>query len=552
MSSLFRLLAGLILILILSGKSFSQCVVINEMLINGPGKCDGSCNPDTEEWIELYNTCSSPADIGCFVLTDGEFTVTVPQGTTIPANGYYVIGSNGSIGTGTVDLNISTCNCTSGVKIGTLTNPNDQLILADKDGNVQNGVIWGGGQNLPLNITAAPSGGSCPQTTISASSSSSFFESLPSTGGNGCTIARVCDGSKSWEERCNSTISMGTTNGALPLVKFSASKTTICKGECLSFTDSTVGAATWKWTFSGSDSATSLLQSPSNICYNSNGNYDVTLSVTTGCGKDSSTKASYIKVGGSGQIPVVTALRDTICDGTPATLSVTDSLGVLQWQSSAQQTNFADISSEKNKNLFSFPSQTTYYRIYVTTNGICTDTSAPYKIVVNPSPVADYSFEPVTGNEDQLSFNSSASVGATVYDWDFGDGEGSSDPNPIHSFAKDTFYHVCLTAYNGSNCSFTVCKDIKITFTGVTENLNVHNEMKIYRNPYSDYFFIESNQLIKSVTVYDVLGRNVFTLNSTNKTNTPILINAPLLSQGVYYLKVNFTDGELVRTLVKW
>lgn len=552
MNSLFRFLAGLTLVLMLSEKSFSQCVVINEVLINGPGKCDGSCNPDTEEWIELYNTCSSPADIGCFVLTDGEFTVTIPQGTAIPANGYYVIGSNGSIGTGTVDLNISNCNCTSGVKIGTLTNPNDQIILADKDGNVQNGLIWGGGQNLPLNITATPSAGGCPQTTVSATSSSSFFEVLSATGGNGCTIARVCDGSKSWEERCNSTISMGTTNGALPLIKFSASKTTICKEECLSYIDSTVGATSWKWTFSGADSTTSVLSSPSNICYNGNGNYDVTLTVTTGCGKDSSTKTSYIKVGGSGQIPVVTALRDTICDGTPTTLSVTDSLGVLQWQSSAQQSNFSDINSEKNKDLFSFPSQTTYYRIYVTTNGICTDTSAPYKIVVNPSPVADYSFNAVAGNNAQLEFNSSASVGASVFDWNFGDGGRSADPNPVHTFAKDTFYHVCLTALNGSNCSFTVCKDIKITFTGVTEDLNVHNKVRVYPNPYSDYFFIEADRVMESTEVYDVLGRNIFTLNNPNKTNAPIMINLPSLSQGVYYLKIKFTDAEIVRTLVRW
>ena len=54
---------------------FSQCVVINEVLVNGPGACDGFCEPNTEEWIELYNTCTTAVDLSCFVITDGDFTV---------------------------------------------------------------------------------------------------------------------------------------------------------------------------------------------------------------------------------------------------------------------------------------------------------------------------------------------------------------------------------------------------------------------------------------------------------------------------------------------
>lgn len=552
MKPLFRLILCGIFITSLNYKSSAQCVVINEVLINGPGSCDGSCNPDTEEWIELYNTCSSPVDISCFVIADGEFTITIPEGATIPANGYYVIGSNGSIGTGTVNLNISTCNCTSGMKIGTLTNPNDQLVLADKDGNVQNGIIWGGGQNLPWSIKAKPSSGSCPQTTVAATATSTFFEVLPTNGSNGCTVARSCDGSSLWEERCSTAITMGTSNGVKPVVDFSVSKTAICKGECLSFTNTTTGAVTWNWTFSGSDSASSVLENPSGICYNQNGDFDVTLAITSACGNASLTKPAYIKVGGSGVIPVITAVRDTICEGTPASLSVVDSLGVLQWQSSLSPDNFSDITGEQKKNLFSLPSQSTFYRIYSTTNGTCTDTSAPYQIIVNPSPVAAYSFTPTGANGAELSFNSSASIGATIYDWDFGDGSRSPDMNPVHTFAKDTIYHVCLTTYNGSNCSFTVCKDIEISFTGIVSISALTDGVKIYPNPFERFFILESDKNIDQVEILDVLGRKQVNISNSNKSSNRIKIETPHLAQGIYYLKIKYADTEIVSTLVKW
>ena len=57
----------------------AQCIYINEILINGPGSCDGSCNPNTEEWTELYNDCSTPVNIGCYVLHRNHFVFWIDQ-----------------------------------------------------------------------------------------------------------------------------------------------------------------------------------------------------------------------------------------------------------------------------------------------------------------------------------------------------------------------------------------------------------------------------------------------------------------------------------------
>ena len=137
-------------LLLFATTSFGQCVVINEVMVNAAGACDGSCTPNTAEWIELYNNCPFAWNIECYILSDGDFSVTLPAGTTIPGNGFIVIGSSNS---GVpVDVNIGTCGCTTGpnAQVGILTNTAEQLLLFDNIGTIIDGIVWGGGINKPL------------------------------------------------------------------------------------------------------------------------------------------------------------------------------------------------------------------------------------------------------------------------------------------------------------------------------------------------------------------------------------------------------------------
>lgn len=283
----------------------AQCVLINEILINGPGACDGVCNPNTEEWTELYNDCSSPINIGCFVLTDGEFTVTIPAGTILAPYDYYVIGSNNS--GGTVDLNIATCNCTSGNLIGTYSNSDEQAILINASGIVQDAVYWGVG-DFPATITSAQVG-SCAPVNINIAAPTAAFTHLSTAGGNGCSMARNCDGNPNWVQRCSTAVSINASNGSV-IPKFSASDSTICPGTCISFADLTAGiTTTWTWTFAGATSATnsSSSKNPNHVCYNTPGNFPVTLSTATAqCGTFMVSMPAFIHVTALAQ-PTVTA-----------------------------------------------------------------------------------------------------------------------------------------------------------------------------------------------------------------------------------------------------
>ena len=126
-------------------------VAINEVLYD-PDGVDGGSTPG--EWIELYAV--SDIDLGCFSLTDGDWVITIPAGTQLSAGETYVIGYQGTdpdngANTGdtlvrsiSVDLDISTCNCTAGSGVLNLTNGGEFIALFDDLGTFLEGVIFDG------------------------------------------------------------------------------------------------------------------------------------------------------------------------------------------------------------------------------------------------------------------------------------------------------------------------------------------------------------------------------------------------------------------------
>ncbi|MEZ5013023.1 MAG: PKD domain-containing protein [Chitinophagales bacterium] len=73
-------------------------------------------------------------------------------------------------------------------------------------------------------------------------------------------------------------------------------------------------------------------------------------------------------------------------------------------------------------------------------------------------PVVDFSF---SGDPD-VDFTDLSINFPTSWSWDFGDGGTSTLQNPVHSYADDGTFNVCLTATNAEG-SASVCKDVSIS-----------------------------------------------------------------------------------------
>jgi PKD repeat protein len=86
-----------------------------------------------------------------------------------------------------------------------------------------------------------------------------------------------------------------------PVANFSSPNTYIALGGSATFTNESVGnPTTFLWTFQGGSPPTSTLQTPPAITYNTSGNKNVTLAVTSAFGTNTLVKPGYIHVGGVG------------------------------------------------------------------------------------------------------------------------------------------------------------------------------------------------------------------------------------------------------------
>lgn len=84
-------------------------------------------------------------------------------------------------------------------------------------------------------------------------------------------------------------------SGSKPITQFSAANNNICAGDAVTFTNQTVNATSYSWSFSGGSPSTSIATSPT-VTYNNPGTYDVQLIGINANGNDTVLQTSYITV----------------------------------------------------------------------------------------------------------------------------------------------------------------------------------------------------------------------------------------------------------------
>lgn len=221
----------------LSIHSFSQGkVVINEYL---PWPSNG-CNV-TSEYVELMNYGPGPMNIGCYILTDGDYSITIPSGTILQAGQYYIISGQNTISAGCanidsaihVNLNWTTCNCTSSTipttGDGFMTDggsASEQVVLMDPSLNIVDAVV----RSLPAEpsalITTSTSGGSCTSKSFDLDLITINYETIGESAGRGNSMARKLDGDCLWQKDAQQSGNhSNNTSGATSAVSYSLTYT---------------------------------------------------------------------------------------------------------------------------------------------------------------------------------------------------------------------------------------------------------------------------------------------------------------------------------------
>ncbi len=253
--------------------------------------------------------------------------------------------------------------------------------------------------------------------------------------------------------------------GSLPIVSFTNTPTT-CK--TYQFTDQSYDPDTtialWYWNFgdAGSGSANqSNAQNPVHE-FSTSGTFDSELVVVNAFGC-SSEYSKLIEV----TLPVAdfTTNNNTPCPGIPVQFTdVSNPFGanIVNWA-----WDFGDGTTSTQQNPTHTYSNSGSYitTLFITTNTGCVATKTK-TVTIGTGPTANFTFTPETciGFETQFTDISGTTYAAPIQNrlWDFGDGNFSTLPNPVHTYTLASTYNVSLAVTDLNGCTSTSIKPVKI------------------------------------------------------------------------------------------
>jgi len=233
----------------------------------------------------------------------------------------------------------------------------------------------------------------------------------------------------------------------------------------------------WLWDFG--DNSTSTLQNPQHT-YNGTGTYYVCLTITSQASPNgvvcTSTFCDSVWLSGAG-MPCHASFQSTQVNASDSTHFFNFSFGTTS--STTYFWDFGDNSTSALQNpQHTYNGTGTYYVCLTITsqaspNGVvCTSTSCDSVWLGGTGMPCHASFQStqVNASDSTHFFNFSfGTTTSTTYFWDFGDGNTSTDENPIHLYASSGYYTACLTITDTiTNCHDTECHTIFVSI-GATQ-----------------------------------------------------------------------------------
>lgn len=249
---------------------------------------------------------------------------------------------------------------------------------------------------------------------------------------------------------CSDTITMPQFIKVMgPITNFTASATEGCDPFTVNFTDHSINAVSWNWNFGDGYASTTIHATHT---YTDTGSFTVSLVTldTAGC-------MSYY------ELP-----QDVIVHPSPDAEFTTSTFrgcapytGVFTNTSQQQLQylwNFGDGNTSTSPNAshtFTIPGNYTI-ELIATNNFGCTDTArSPQPLEILSTPSATFSVSDQAGCSPLhvLFSNGSTNLEGPSYQWNFGNGTTSTDPNPTGIFNQPGFYSVSLTVTNQNGCA---------------------------------------------------------------------------------------------------
>jgi PKD repeat protein len=248
---------------------------------------------------------------------------------------------------------------------------------------------------------------------------------------------------------------------APPVANFTASATSVCVGQSVTFTDTSTNIpSAWTWTLTGGTPNSSIVQNPT-VVYSTPGTYTVTLVAANFNGPDTKTVTNMITVTA---YPTVTAATPASrCDTGTLTLSATASAGTLNWYANA--TGGSAIGTGTSFITSSIGITTTFY--VETANAGCSSARTAVVATVNTTPTVTSTTPASRCDAGSVTLNATSSAGNTIW---YAAATGGSALATTNSFATpsingNTTYYVEASAGGCTSSRTAVLATVNTTPT---------------------------------------------------------------------------------------
>ena len=486
--------------------------------------------PDGMQLLQALTTNAT-----CFNGEGGDATVIVEGGTEPYTYNWPFVGQSGNTATdlsaGEYVFVVSDANNCVYTDTVDITQPDEIIVTASSD----TAVCPGNG----VTISASATGGSgnfsyAWDNGLGLGASHFVSPSVVTT-----YSVQVTD-----QSGCPANVASVTVDIAeLPVADFTSAADAPCVlPTTVDYTNTSTGATGFEWllgngTVSGDENPTAT--------YDVAGSYTITLIASSGAGcSDTTTQVVNID-----DVPTADFTIENAQGCAPLDVNFGNGSGTgleYMW-------DFGDGTSS------TAPNPTHYYEIpgdyevtlIVSAIGGCTDTLALGAAVsVYPSPIADFTMQqvifPEPGSEYDF-FNNT--IGADVYNWDFGNGEQTDEYQPTYEYPSYGGYFVTLTAINEFGCADTSVQYLNVD---LTTDLFVPNAMGI-GEPGEAGVFLPKGTGIQDYHVWifdnwgNLLWESTALVNGSPAESWDGQYKGKYVPQGSYVWKIDatFIDGEI-------
>lgn len=187
----------------------------------------------------------------------------------------------------------------------------------------------------------------------------------------------------------------------------------------------------------------------------------------------------------------------------------------------------------------------------LTLSSACGSNTDTVLVQNEPSPTAAFTFQ-----QSFLGFTfTNNSSNGTSYLWDFGDGNTSTQQNPIHFYTNTGPYTVTLITYNVCGDSAVSTQQITIAILGEESPMD-EIQMALYPNPSNGNFTLELNLQQDDtalIEILDITGKSIYQQQlqvAAGMNQLPVSLNQ--IAAGTYLLRLKTsTKNHVVRLIIE-